>query len=283
MKAIKYSLTIILLCFTQFGRAQHFEIPIYFEDSSGQSDSLVLGYDELASYGIDSAFGEIDLIDSAYTNDFEVRAAIYDYGANWHELPRIIESKKMIVSNVCSFPSSTGEENAIMVVIKSQYWPVTIRWDNSLFQEECNFIDIVDCTPGGWFDVCGGGHPHTLFEMRLADSVSYYDTEFKIDTEQDTLSALFFRFYKDLDSGVKDEYEMANILFPNPTTGLISLDYELAADDNIRITDIFGRSIPFTFNNQQIDLSFAQDGLYLLTLKLQTGVSIVKKIIKKSS
>lgn len=264
---------------------QHFEIPIYFEDSAGHNDTIFLGYDPLATYGIDSSFGEINIIESSYDDNFEVRAAIYNYDYFFEHgiLPRVIESKRMIVDTVCSFPTYTGEGNSIMVVIKSQSWPITIRWDNALFQESCNFIDIIDCTPGGWFDVCGGGHPHLLFEMRLTDTVSYFDTEFKVETTQDTLRALFFRFYSDFGSGFEDVSERKLGFYPNPTQGLITFDQPMNLDDKISLTDIIGRPISFNYNNKEVDLLHAPDGMYILTVKLHTGDSIVMKIIKKSS
>ena len=261
---------------------QYFEIPIYFEDSAGYKDTIVLGYDSLATYAIDSSFGEINIIDSSYADNMEVRAAIYDYNI-WPELPRILESKKMIVGNACSNPSSTGENNSIMVIIKSQHWPIAMSWDNTLFQEECNFIDIIDCTPGGWFDVCGAGHPHMIFEMRLTDTVSYYDTEFKIESDQDTLSALFFRFYSDFGSGFEDVPERKIDFFPNPTQGLLTLKDPLHSDDKIRVTDIIGRPVSFNYSNQEIDILHAPDGMYILTVKLHNGESVAMKVIKKSS
>lgn len=189
----------------------------------------------------------------------------------------------MIVGDVCANPSYTGEDNSIMVVVKSQNCPITMRWDNTLFKAECNFIDIIDCTPGGWFDVCRGGHPHMLFEMRLTDSVSYYDDEFKIEAGQDTLSALFFRFYSDFGSGVEDVPESKVVSYPNPTQGLITINLPLNTDDKIRLTDIMGRSISFKYISQEVDLLDAPDGMYILTVELQTGESFVLKVIKKSS
>lgn len=282
MKGLHYFLISIALWFGHNLFGQHFEIPIYFEDSAGYKDTIILGYDPLASYDIDTSFGEINIIDSSYAYNMEVRAAIYDYNI-WPELPRIIESKKMIVGNVCSNPSSTGEGNAIMVVIKSQDWPITMQWDSTLFQVECNFMDIIDCTPGGWFDVCGAGHPHSFFEMRLSDTVSYYDTEFKIETEQDTLSALFFRFYSDFGSGVEGVPERRVDFFPNPTQGLITFDYPLNIDDKISVTDIIGRPVSFNYSTQEVDLLHCPDGMYILTLILHNGESVVMKVIKKSS
>ncbi len=282
MKIKEHFLVVLSLCFCHDLFGQHFEIPIYVEDSAGYKDTIVLGYDPLASYAIDTSYGEINIIDSPYADSLEVRAAIYDYNI-WPELPRILETKKMIVGDVCSYPSTTGEGNAIMVVLKSEYWPITMRWDNTLFQEECNFIDIVDCTPGGWFDVCGAGHPHMIFEMRLSDTVSYYDTEFKIETTQDTLSALFFRFYSDFRSGFEDVPESKIGFFPNPTQGVITLDHPLNTGDKIIITDIMGRPISFNYCNEELDLLSNPDGIYILTVKLHTGESVVMKVLKKRS
>lgn len=284
MKAKEHFLLVISFCFCCDLFGQHFEIPVYFEDSAGYKDTIVLGYDPLASYDIDTSFGEINIIDSSYNDNFEVRAAIYAYdGNNYGYLPRIIESKKMIVGNVCSNPSSTGEGNAIMVVIKSQNWPISMQWDSALFQVDCNFIVIVDCTPGAWFDVCGAGHPHLFFEMRLSDSVSYYDTKFKIETEQDTLSALFFRFFSDFGSGVDDAPESKIGFFPNPTQGLITFDHPLNTDDKIIVTDIMGKPVSFNYSNEELVLIHNPDGIYILTVKLHTGESVVIKVIKKRS
>ncbi len=271
---------IALVCQSIFG--QHFEIPVYFEDSAGNKDTIILGYDIMATYGIDTSFGEIDLLDSAYSDDLEVRPAIYDYW-DWPTLPRIIESKKMIIGYVCYDSTYFDEANSIMVVIKSNKWPITITWDKSLFQETCNNLDIIDCTPGGWFDVCGGGHPYTLLEIRLNDTASYYDTEFKIETSEDTLSALFFRFFNDFESAIDNQHKKNIALFPNPTNGLIHLDAELHPDDKVSISDLSGRAISFTFYNQKIDLSFAPNGMYILTLKFHTGESVIFKIFKTSN
>lgn len=283
MKNVQYWLTLIVLWTAHLIHGQHFEIPIFFEDSAGNRDSLVLGYDQAATYGIDPPFGEIDLIDSSFSSAFEIRAAIYDYW-EWPTLPRTLESKKMMIPYICFDSSYFDEANSIMVVIKCDHWPITISWNNEIFQEGCNHIDIIDCTPGGWFDVCGGGHPYTILEMPLVDIASYYDSEFKITNESDTLGALFFRFYNDFGSSVIDPSFRKDIkLYPNPTLGSVHLDYPIHVDDKLFMTDIFGRSIPFTHFNQEIDLTKASDGLYILSVRLHAGGFIVKKILKKCS
>lgn len=280
MKNLGYLITVLLGMVFNPIISQHFEIPVYFEDSTGNKDTIVLGYDALASYEIDPAFGEINLIDSAYSMDFEVRAAIYDYGHEWGDLPRIIESNKMILGHVCYDSTYFDEANSIMVVIKSNHWPITMSWDKTKFQETCNNIDIIDCTPGGWFDVCGGGHPYSLLEMRLTDTASYYDTEFKIVTETDTLSALFFRFFNDFESAIENTSKEAFQLYPNPTNGLIHLNTELHSSNKIIIRDITGTVVPFAFYNHDVDISNLPDGVYILTMKLHNTEQVVFKIIK---
>jgi hypothetical protein len=235
MKPINLTCLMALLGLNLEVKGQSFELPIYFEDATGQKDTIVVGYDINGSYGIDPALGEVDILDSAYAKPLEVRAAIYDYYTEWPLLPRIIESKKMIIGYVCFDPSYFDEANAIMMVIKSNNWPIALSWDKTLFQEICNRLDIVDCTPGGWFDVCGPGHPYQILEMSLTDTATYLGSEFQIETDEDTLQALFLRFYK-FGSATKEVSEVDMNFFPNPNQSLFQLDYPLAPDDKIMVT-----------------------------------------------
>lgn len=284
MKAKQYLfIAIEILLFLDLA-GQSFEIPIYFEDSVGNKDSIVLGYNELASYGIDPNFGEIDLIDSVYADDFEVRAAIYGYSAELGVLPRIIESKKMIIGYICFDSTYFNEANSFMIVIKSQNWPISITWDKSSFKEQCNHMDIIDCTAGGWFDICIGGHPYLLLEMNHKDTATYYDTEFKTEANGDTLGALFFSFFSDFGSNVS-LVQNNNIISvnPNPTSGQFHISYPLTEDDKIIITDLSGKSIPYKQSLQEIDLLSAAEGIYLLTLRLDKGGTFIAKVLKNRS
>lgn len=217
MKYLQFLTIVNLVLICTILNGQSFELPIYFEDSMGNKDSIILGYDIGAGYEIDSSFGEIDLIDSSYVKDFEVRASIYDYNKIREEDPRIIESKKMIIGYVCDDPMYFDEANSIMALIKCNNWPIKISWDKTNFQNTCNSMNIIDCTPGGWFDVCGGGHPHLQLVMKERDSVIYYDTEFKVEIKGDTMAALFFPYVDGIVLNVSDQ-KTGNkaIAYPNP-------------------------------------------------------------------
>ncbi|MCB0375492.1 MAG: hypothetical protein KDD04_06205, partial [Sinomicrobium sp.] len=50
-----------------------FETTLYFEDAVGNRDSVIVGYDTLATHDIDPEFGEQELV-SPFDSVFEVRA-----------------------------------------------------------------------------------------------------------------------------------------------------------------------------------------------------------------
>ena len=266
MKRGRFWCAILFSWIYQLVNGQSFEIPIYFEDAIGNRDSIILGYDELATYGIDPSFGEINLIDSAYSNDFEVRAAIYDYGWEWGNLPRVIESKKMIIGYICEDSTYFDEANSIMVVIKTDNWPIKITWDKDEFHEACNYIEIIDCTAGGWFDVCGGGHPHMLLEMNMNDLAIYTDTEFKIDIGSDTLSALYFSFFSELETTLSIVNDMRGVsASPNPSNELIqftSIGIVEHPGLKIKVFNITGSLMGTCKLNEAIDARNWGTGIY---------------------
>jgi hypothetical protein len=189
----------------------------------------------------------------------------------------------MIIGYVCFDPDYFDEANAIMMVIKSDQWPVTLSWDKTLFQDVCDNISIVDCTPGGWFDVCGPGHPYSFLEMSLTDTATYFDSEFNIEANGDTLRVLFLKFYE-FGSGTEVISKDNKVnYFPNPHQSTFHLDYTLSSGDHIHITDLMGKPVVFTYNNHQIELPDVPDGMYVVFLQLNTGEVIAKKVIKKRS
>jgi len=257
------SLLLLLLSLSTYG--QEFILPIFFEDSIGNKDTVIIGYDTNATYSIDEDFDEVDIIDSSYNEEFEVRASIYDYNELWENDGRIIESKIMIIGNVCNDPNYYGESNSIMVLIKSDHWPITVRWNSDLFQEQCNFTEIVNCKPGGWFDVCG--EVPTQIEMMEQDSVTYIDTDYKLELENDTLRGLFFPFYNSINVSVEDKIEEDKIiLFPNPSSD--EVEFKIGSEDgqfdniNIKIFDKSGKEIMSLNVNEKIDISTWLNGVY---------------------
>ncbi|MBC6993351.1 T9SS type A sorting domain-containing protein [Neolewinella lacunae] len=286
MKTFHVLSAVVMMLLSSILYGQSFSIPIYFEDAIGNRDTIVLGYAADGGYGIDPELGEVDLLDSAYVRAFEVRASIYDYDKIRDEDPRVIESKKMVIGYVCTDPSYFSEANSIMAVIKCDNWPITLTWDKSKFQETCDFMNIVDCTPGGWFDVCGGGHPFLNIEMEETDTVMYYDAEFKIEAGEDTLSALFFPYGGVNILSVAEQVEKGRVVpYPNPVnTGVVNFKFNdrLYNESNlsVRIYNNLGALVSTSRLDEEITTQGWSSGLYLFKVSdgskvLQTGKLLV--------
>ena len=72
------------------------------------------------------------------------------------------------------------------------------------------------------------------------------------------------------------------IAFPNPFKDKIKFDYGEQGNFNIRINDVAGKNVFVTVrqDKSEIDLSFLQDGFYIVTLTTDKGI-YQTKIIKQ--
>jgi hypothetical protein len=73
------------------------------------------------------------------------------------------------------------------------------------------------------------------------------------------------------------------LLYPNPTTGKLTIDNGQSKIDNIEIFDVMGRTQKATTNKQNgeitMDISHFPVGIYLVKIKIETGI-ITKKVMK---
>ena len=71
-------------------------------------------------------------------------------------------------------------------------------------------------------------------------------------------------------------------LYPNPTQGLVSLEFVNLELDLVRVIDGRGRIVAEIIscsNNCQIDISEYQDGLYQFLFITSSGAQVVKSVI----
>ena len=86
----------------------------------------------------------------------------------------------------------------------------------------------------------------------------------------------------------KKDFENLDLsLFPNPTTGQLTIQVipNLEQDQQLRVIDLFGRVlvqkvIQPKFSQLNVDLSAYQDGVYYLELRTR-GQRVLKKVIKQ--
>jgi PKD repeat protein len=72
--------------------------------------------------------------------------------------------------------------------------------------------------------------------------------------------------------------------FPNPTQGILSLQWEGAAPEQVQLLDIFGKKLleqSLSGNSQQIDLRELPDGVYLLQVQTKNGAAVRKIILHR--
>jgi hypothetical protein len=122
-----------------------FQTTFYFEDAVGNHDTIYFGADTTASYEYDPEFGEYNLI-SGFDSVFEVRA-MNGFAFRWG--PQILT--KTIVGGgeyYSNFPECYNSDWAIFF-IHAKNWPVTITWDRSYMDNQCNIASFL--TPDlGW-------------------------------------------------------------------------------------------------------------------------------------
>ena len=108
-----------------------FETTLFFEDGQGNRDTLIVGFDSLANYSFNPAFGEINLT-QPFDSVFEVRAT---HGGSFFGNPQPMLSKKIIGGSekVLGIDDCYIGELVVMFP-KIKYQPLKIRWNKIDFQ-----------------------------------------------------------------------------------------------------------------------------------------------------
>jgi hypothetical protein len=128
-------------------------------------------------------------------------------------------------------------------------------------------------------------------------AISYYDgilksidnkvlkTDYTVQTNNKDfeLSGTMYFTYSNVGVNTQDKIEV--LVYPNPTTGELTItNYELQIT-NIEIFDIYGRKISFnhlinTSSHHLINISHLQTGIYFIKVQTEQG-EVVEKIIKQ--
>lgn len=125
----------LILVLAERGVAQavpQYKTTIYFEDAVGNTDSITVGFDTLATSSIDPIFGEAE-ITAPFDSVFEVRAGTF-LGFDREKTSKIIiEPSEPIYPLSISHGCYTTAP--IFIYIWAKYQPVTVTWNKSEFLE----------------------------------------------------------------------------------------------------------------------------------------------------
>jgi len=278
--------TIILLLFANIFIGQEFITTIYIENSIGEKDSVQIGYDPLATIGVDTVFGEIDITSNQFSGSLEARVGQinlndFDCGEN-----NLIDNPQFIsyLSKIDITPSNCeGWVNFIpftTLLVNNKNFPLKITWSHQAFQNDCldgSFIS--DWHPGLWFDAsCGGEVLPQVYMKEFGDTIVSARTGiYLVDNFLDTLSMFHITLAPQslLNNVKEDELSQIN-LFPNPTSGIVNIESLGAL--KINVFDHSGRLI--VRSEDEIGLTDKPNGIYIIQLTDKNGNRVIKKVVK---
>jgi len=294
---MKRIITLLLILLTTFSHnlfGQEFSFTMTFHDSMGNSDTIIFGYDISATDSVDADFGEINIISNKIDSLFEVRitdewiAKRVDINleGNYH-------LKKQIIRKNCnSWPTAIG------IDIKCKNWPVTAKWDNTIFNDTCNDGSLItSIPPGGWWDI---GCPSDLivkplietnqvtFSENFDDFFSLNEHYNYVNKDNDTISMFWAAItYHDIlhsgeppDDAINNTFDEIKI-YPNPANTFLylkGLNYKHI--NNISLFDISGEKRFITIKDELINIENLEKGIYLLKINYLYDRTITRKIIK---
>ncbi|MCB0572859.1 MAG: T9SS type A sorting domain-containing protein, partial [Phaeodactylibacter sp.] len=220
----------------------------WLEDAAGQKDTITIGYDAGASYGIDPQFGEADIKALPFPDSMEARAASYLYGLDifCFELsqadPTSFHSKVLILDDECM---STPEDEPGVFLIANAHFPVTVRWDQGLFENACrNRSFLTDWVPGGWFDVgCTNNDIIMLDEQSEVQLVPAAGSYMPNATDTAFLYFVAFRGDSTIVGTPRPGGRTEISLFPNPASGEVFILPPTGEPLEYLLFDAMGRRI----------------------------------------
>ena len=280
---MKNLLLLLILINYGFLTAQEFSFEIFFEDTAGNQDSIIIGYDDAATFGIDGAFGEINIINLPYNTGLDVRISDEWFNRE-NSIPPTFHTKKQIYNKACP--------NGFLIPvidIVTDNWPVTASWDNSLFDNDCRYGSVfTSINPGGWWDT---GSPSNLYRVVLSEInevtfTSNYDGDFNpgyayMNDNGDIIPVYWQTFGDRSILNVPENFESDITVFPNPTNDFLYYDIQDALIAEISIYNINGRKLNVPQINNSIDLEILANGIYFIEFSFKDNRKEMRKIIKQ--
>ena len=276
----------ILICLVStFSFSQTFSFEMYFEDATGQKDTITFGYDATATDSIDASFQETNIITQPWSNQFEARICVFETpyfsGEEFDTASVVGHLKKQIKKEDCLDQSLYVS----VIQLNNVVYPVTISWDHSLFTDQCRSNSIItDWHPGGWFDAIIGNNPQYPTILKDLDTAFYTHTStHHIDNNQDTTDVLFFALgnINQVFVGLKELEEDISI-YPNPTTGMINFNLKGNQQiQSVNLIDVHGHRFNTPVISNGINLSEFSSGIYFMEVQFDSGKKGQIKVIKE--
>lgn len=283
---------LVALIATFSSYAQEFSFELYFEDAVGNKDTLILGYDPMATDSIDVVFGETNIISDPWDSLFDVRITdkFFIRGDSESDTATF-HTKKQIVNYSCN----TRPHTLSAIDIKAKYWPVTASWNSVLFQDSClNGSIFTSFHPGGWWDVGSpsdlalvilGQQSQATFSSQIRLSVGGHlnDNYAYVSEEGDTIS-IFWQAFGDSNLvrvAINEKEREAIKIYPNPVSDFLNIQCDnVGRIDRIRIFNSLGGLMRIEPGANRIDLRNLPNGMYVVQVLFSNGRRETRRILK---
>lgn len=260
---------------------EEFSFTLYFEDAVGNKDSLILGYDENATDGIDESLGEENIIHQPWSDKLDVRIGDKTYSntssGQVDDLIWLTENtyltKKQIIEAYC-------EESLASSRVSIQFYtpnlPITIRWDKEIIKGD-------SCSEHSFFFGREDHFSFNLYHLQYEDSLQVDSTLINdffasYSWEGKEIGVLQFIFHKETTLN-NDEFEEKNkvLAYPNPIASNELLNVEFIG--NYSIINHQGQVLKNgEVENNRISLYDVPQGVYFLILQNTTTINKLKII-----
>lgn len=278
----KHFFTLISLCvFSGFSSAQEFSFTLYLKDAAGFRDTLVLGYDPLATNDIDPQFGETADSVQIIAGQFQAWASTFDN--NTWNFCGVAQYDWSLSKKRITFGPNGGEANPVPILFSSPHYPVIASWDHTAFQDiSREFSVITSWTPGGWFDATC--FAPVLYRLSEQDS-GLLEPPFHeiILPSGDTLAALFVGFISETNQVLSLQKKRPFSSYPNPFGETLQFTPTATgfAGVSIRIFDLFGRTVmPWQPLQAEIDVPQSPSGVYFVEFRNPDGQYWVERVLR---
>ena len=291
MKIILTTLIFLTFCHLY---AQDFSTSI-IATSQQKSDTVVIGFDRLATTLIDDIFNEANINGVRFDSILELRSGQISIDAldcesnnlDWY--PEIVTqmSKVDIVPRDCNGWDPNQTTNGLApfstLFVRNDNLPIVLKWNSADFSTTCLEGSIItDWHPGGWFDA---GCPKLTVppqKLNRIDSVLLIEPSGLtiIDTFGDSISLYFIAVGSQdfIDSTLDIDNEDYRI-YPNPTLGEINIDPSNFDIDMILAFNSIGTKVATYQKGEKINIKHLENGVYYLVIE-SNNERTVKKIVK---
>jgi hypothetical protein len=263
--------------------------------SQQKSDTIIIGFDSLATTLIDNVFNESDINGVRFDSILDLRCGQISIDAldcelnNLDWVPEIVTqiSKVDIVPRDCNGwdPSQTtnGLAPFSTLFVRNENLPIVLKWNSADFSSTCLEGSIItDWHPGGWFDA--GCPKLTVPPQKLSQLDSLQLTEPSgitiIDTFGDSISLYFIAVgSQDFLDSTSDIENNDYKIYPNPTSGELNIDKSNLHIDWIEVINSNGFKIATFHKQEKININHLENGIYYLRFVSNNELT-VQKIMK---